>query len=171
MHKIKLVIYYSIIQHLAHSRIIGVFTRFRVWYLSRAFGVMPSDKNSKVEYGVYISDAKNLKIGKHVRINENVFLQGHITIGDNVMLAPNVAIYSKTHNYNNPDVPMVLAGDSETKEVVIENNVWIARNVVILPGIRIGEGSIVGANSVVNRDVEPWSIVGGVPAKLIRKRK
>jgi len=171
MQKIKLIIYYAIIQHFPHSRIVGVFTRIRVWYLSRVLNIMPYDKKSKVEYGVYISDARKLKIGKHVRINENVLLQGKIRIGDYVMLAPNISIYSKTHLYDDINIPMVLAGESETQEVIIENNVWVGINTVILPGVRIGEGSIVGANSVVNKDIEPFSIVGGVPAKLIRKRE
>lgn len=171
MHKLKLVIYYAIVQYLPHSRTFGFATRVRVWYLSKILGVLPNDRNSKVETGVYISNAKQLKIGKNVRINERVFLQGAITIGDYAMLAPGVAIYTKTHKYDNPDVPMVLSGETETQAVVLEDDVWLGRNVMVLPGIRIGKGSIVGANSLVNKDVPPYSIVGGVPAKLIRARK
>jgi maltose O-acetyltransferase len=138
--------------------------------MAKILKVIQFDKNSKFEYGVYISDARNLKIGKHVRINENVFLQGRISIGDYVMIAPNVAIYSKTHNYHDINTPMVLSGESETRTVTIDNDVWIGINAVVLPGVTVGKGSIIGANSVVTKNVEPYSIMGGVPARLIRKR-
>lgn len=171
MHKIKLVLYYAVIQYLPHSRFLGIFTRFRVWYLSKVLKVMPNDKNSRVETGVYISDARQLKLGKHVRVNERVFLQGDISVGDYCMIAPGVAIYTRTHVYDNPEVPMTLSGETPIMPVVLEEDVWLGRNVMVLPGVRIGKGSIVGANSIVNKDIEPYSIVGGVPAKLIRKRK
>lgn len=171
MHRLKLVLYYALIQHLPHSRLWSLSNRIRVWYLSRVLGVMPGDRNSKFEFGVYISDARRLRVGRHVRINENAFLQGAITIGDYVMIAPKVAIYTRTHRYEDIGVPMVVAGESETLPVTIEDDVWIGINAVVLPGIRIGRGAIVGANSLVNRDVEPYSIVGGVPARLIRRRR
>jgi maltose O-acetyltransferase len=87
------------------------------------------------------------------------------------MIAPNVAIHSTTHIYHDIDLPMVMNGLSEINPIFIEDDVWIGRNVVILPGIRIGKGCIVGANSVVTKNLEEYSIYGGVPAKLIKKRK
>lgn len=171
MQKIKLVIYYMLIQYLPHSRLLKLSNMIRMHYMSKVLKIMPYDKNSKFETGIYISDAKKLQIGKHVRINENVFLQGSVSIGDYVMIAPNVSIYSKTHNHHDVNIPMVLSGESETKRVIIEDDVWIGINVVILPGIRIGKGAIIGANSVVTKDVKPYSIMGGLPAKLIRSRK
>ena len=171
MHKFKLIIYYLFIQKLPHSRLWGGFNTLRIWYMSKVLKIMPFDRNSKFENGVYISDAKQLRIGNYVRINENSFLRGAITIGDYCMIAPNVSIYTRTHVYDNPDIPVVLSGEIDFKEVILEEDVWIGRNVVILPGIHIGKGSIIGANSVVTKNIEPYSIVGGVPAKLIRKRK
>ena len=138
--------------------------------MSKVLKIMPYDKNSKFENGIYISDAKKLRLGTHVRINEHVFLNGEITIGDYVLIAPNVAIYTKSHIHDAIDVPIVSSGTSESKKVVLENNCWLGRNVVVLPGITIGEGAIVGACSVVTKDVAPFTIVGGVPAKLIRHR-
>lgn len=170
MQKLKLIIYYLFIQYLPHSRLIGFSNVIRMWYVAKVLKIMPFDKNSKFESGIYLSDARNLKIGKHVRINENAFLQGSITIGDYAMIAPNVSIYSKTHNYHDINIPMVQSGESETKTVSIENDVWVGINVVILPGITIGKGSIIGANAVVTKNVEPYSIMGGIPAKLLRKR-
>ena len=170
MHKLKLIFYYLFIQKLPHSRLWGGFNSIRRGYISKLLRVMPNDANSKFENGIYISDAKNLKIGSHVRINEHVFLQGEISIGDYVMIAPNVSIYTITHKYDTISIPMVQQGKTVPQKVTIENNSWLGRNVVVLPGITIGEGAIVGANSVVTKDVNPFTIVGGVPAKLIKNR-
>ena len=170
MQRFKLIIYYLFVQYLPHSRLISLSNIIRLWYMAKILKVIQFDKNSKFESGIYISDARNLEIGKHVRINENVFLQGIINIGDYVMIAPNVSIYSKTHNHHDINTPMVLSGETQTKKVIIENDVWIGINSVILPGVTIGKGSIIGANSLVNKDVEPYSIMGGTPARLIRKR-
>lgn len=138
--------------------------------MSRVLKVMKYHKQSKFEFGIYISDAKKLAIGKNVRINENVFLQGEIEIGNDVMIAPNVAIYTATHKHQLPNIAMVDQGTTAIKKVIIEDDVWIGRNVVILPGIKIQKGSIIGANSVVTKNIQEYSIYGGVPAKLIRKR-
>ncbi|WP_443634531.1 acyltransferase [Candidatus Marifrigoribacter sp. Uisw_064] len=131
---------------------------------------MPYDKKSKVECGVYISNAKGLKIGNNCRINENVFIQ-EATIGNNVLIAPNVVIISVSHNHEKLDIPIVDQGDTTPNPPIIENGVWLARNVVIMPGITIGEGAIVGAGAIVTKDVKPFTIVGGVPAKFIKERK
>jgi maltose O-acetyltransferase len=66
---------------------------------------------------------------------------------------------------------MIDQGFKDKEPVIIEDDVWIGARVIILPGVKIGKGSIVGAGAVVTKDVEPYSIVAGVPAKLIRKRK
>ncbi len=170
MHKLKLIFYYLFIQKLPHSRLWGGFNSMRRSYLAKVLKVMPNDTNSKFENGIYISDAKKLKIGNYVRINEHVFLQGEISIGDYVMIAPYTAIYTNAHEHNDIEMPMVQQGNTAIKKVSICNNAWLGRNVVILPGITVGEGAIVGANSVVTKDVAPFTIVGGVPAKLIKSR-
>lgn len=163
--------YYLIIAKLPHSRYSKFFNYVRIYYLSKILKILPYDPNSKFEFNIYISDGKKLKIGKFCRINENVFLQGNIIIGDYVMIAPNVSIYTSNHYYKNIDKPMVTYGNKSNMQVVIEDNVWIGRNVVVLPGIRISSGSIVGANSVVTKNIGPNSIVGGVPAKFLKFRK
>ncbi|HOO26508.1 MAG TPA: DapH/DapD/GlmU-related protein [Clostridiales bacterium] len=74
------------------------------------------------------------------------------------------------HSYTDPDTPIVDQ-PTDQRKITIEDNVWIGANAVITPGITIGTGSIIGAGAVVTKDVEPYSVMGGVPAKLIRKRK
>ncbi len=109
-------------------------------------------------------------MGKHCHINENCFIQG-ADIGDHVMIAPNVAILNSVHNHSRVDIPIIHQGEKENLNSIIENDVWIGRNTIILPGVKIRTGCIVGAGVVVTKDTEPFSLIGGVPAKLIKKRK
>ncbi|MEZ8062851.1 MULTISPECIES: acyltransferase [Vibrio] len=169
MKKIKLVIYYLFFYNLPNSRYLPLFSKLRCWYLSRVLKVVSGHPKNRLENRIYISDASTLKIGKNVRINENVFIQS-ATIGSNVMIAPNVSILSSTHSYDRLDIPMVDQEDTFGLPPVIKDDVWIGRNVVIKHGVTIGKGAIVGACSLVTKDVPEFAIVGGVPAKIIKYR-
>ncbi len=167
---LKLIIYYSIIAKMPHSRFNKIFNLIRVFYVSKILGIMKYHKETYFEPNIYIANGNNLKIGLHCQLNENLFIQG-AQIGNYVMIAPNVTILSKTHNYSDISIPMILQGAKSNLIPIIEDDVWIGRNVIIMPGITIGSGSIIGAGSIVNKNVEPYSVMGGVPAKLIRKRR
>lgn len=169
IHKIKLIIYYLLISKLPHSRLVSFTNNIRIWYLSKILKVMEYDRNSIFECDIYISHAKDLRIGKHVHINENVFLQGG-TIGNHVMIAPNVSILNSTHSSDRLDIPMILQENKWGINPIIEDDVWIGRNVIILPGVIVKKGSIIAAGAVVNKNVEEYTVVGGVPAKFIKKR-
>lgn len=94
---------------------------------------------------------------------------GRIVIGQYVAIGPNVVIRAANHRFDRLDIPIMDQGH-ETGEVIIDDDVWIAANCCITPGVHIGKGAIVGAGAVVTKDVEPYSIVGGVPAKKIGSR-
>ena len=167
---IKIALYYILLSKLPSSRFTSVFSDLRVWYLSSVLKILNKGTNkSMVGNNVYIGRGNKLAIGSGARINENVYLE-KVTLGDDVLIAPNVAILSRMHEFSSMEVPISQQGYREEKAVIVGNDVWIGRNVVVMPGVSIGEGAIVGAGSVVTKDVEPYSIVGGVPAKLIRKR-
>ncbi len=170
MKTLKIAIYYFLISKLPHSRYIGFINKIRVWYAVNILKIMLPDPNSTLQPDVYIGDGTKIKIGKHTQINENVFIQG-ATIGDYVLLAPNVVILNSIHNIKRTDIPMILQGEEWGLNPIIENDVWIGRNAVIMPSVKIGKGSIIGAGAVVTKDVKPYSLMGGVPARLIRNRK
>lgn len=112
-----------------------------------------------------------LQIGDNSNIGPFSYIgcSGMITIGNNVMISPRVSIYAENHNFQHIDIPMKEQGVTK-KAVIIEDDCWIAANSIILAGVTVGKGSIISAGSVVTKDVPPYSIVGGVPAKIIKKR-
>ena len=85
------------------------------------------------------------------------------------MLAPRVSIYAENHVFDNPNITIKAQGVTKSA-VVIEDDCWIAANVVILAGVTIGKGSVIAAGSVVNEDVPAFSVVAGVPARVIKSR-
>lgn len=110
-----------------------------------------------------------IKIGKNCLISEfNVLRgQGGITIGDNVYTAPLVQMAAVNHVYNDPTVPIIQQGIT-AQGIVIEDNAWIGAGAIILDGVRVGKGAVVAAGAVVTQDVPPHTIVGGVPARVIK---
>lgn len=113
-----------------------------------------------------------VEIGNDVLINSDTKIGGQcgIKIGNGVLIGYNVNLVSQNHEYANPDIPIRKQG-YYGGPLTIEDDVWLGANVVVLPNIRIGKGAIVGANAVVTKDVAPYAIVGGVPAKTIKSRK
>lgn len=109
-------------------------------------------------------------IGSGSGLGVNCFVHGPLKIGDNVMMGPDVTILTHTHNIERTDIPMGQQG-SRTAEVVIGNDVWIGMRSIIMPGVRIGDGVVIGAGAVVTKDVPDFAIVGGVPARIIKYRK
>lgn len=91
--------------------------------------------------------------------------------GDNVMMAPDCIIYVRNHESSRLDIPMCEQGSTEERPVVIGNDVWIGGRVIILPGVKIGDGAIIGAGSVVTKDVSEYDVVAGNPARVIKNRK
>lgn len=116
-------------------------------------------------------EGANLFIGRHFYANYNLTVLDYdkITIGNNVMFGPNVTLSSATHSVDyrirNKDNDMDIMG----APIVIEDNVWLGANVVVMPGVTIGKHSVVAAGSVVTKNVPPDTMVGGVPAKIIKK--
>jgi len=168
-YKLKLAIYYLVVARLPHSRLCAWANWFRTWYVSSVLGVMARSRDGYLEPGVYLSDGRSVRIGAHCQINEDVFIQA-AEIGDYVMIAPGAAILSKSHVHDRTDVPMVLQGETDHRPPVIADDVWIGRGAIVMPAVTIGQGSIVGAGAVVTRDVPPYSIVAGVPARLVASR-
>jgi maltose O-acetyltransferase len=127
-------------------------------------------KKVTIENQCYIGSGKNIEIGNYSGIGQRCYLQGKIRIGKYVMMAPEVIILTENHNFSDTSKLMRFQGNQSPEPVLIEDDVWIGARVIILPGVRIGTGSVIGAGSVVTKNVGPFSIIAGNPAKLIGKR-
>lgn len=136
----------------------------RTYYL-RLFHIRLGEKTF-IHRRVKFFHVGNLVVGKNSVVNFGCYLDNRrgIYIGNNVGIAHNTKIYTLGHDLN--DLEFKTKGSS----VNISNNVFIFSNSIIMPGVSVGEGAIILAGSVVVKNVEPWSIVGGNPARFIRNR-
>lgn len=112
-----------------------------------------------------------LTIGNNVGFSPNCYIQvrGRVIIGNNVIFGPNVSIFSESHIFSDPGKFINEQGESR-KGVVIEDGVWVGADVTILDGVTIGSNSVIAAKSLVNKSVPAYSIVGGIPAKILKYR-
>jgi maltose O-acetyltransferase len=123
------------------------------------------------DYDVYIKFPWMVHIGDRVSINRGVefysdyFGKNRILIGSDVRIAPNVCFHASGHDISNLDY------SHSGGEIVVGNEVWIGAGVIVLPGVTIGDRSVIGAGSVVNRDIPADSVAVGVPAQVIKKRE
>lgn len=131
-------------------------------------------KGSKVHATVILRQPYNIEIGDGCLINHNNVLQagkvdGKIKIGNYVHTGANVMIIAFNHAFDTREIPTIKQ-DYYDADIVIGNDVWIGGGTVILAGVTIGDGAIIAAGAVVNKDVPAYSIVGGVPAKVLKYR-
>lgn len=110
-----------------------------------------------------------LTIGKGSIIGDNALLDARnsLTIGENVNLSSNVSIYTEQHDHRDP---LFRCFTDRKMSIEIDNRAWIGSNVIILPGVHIGEGAVCCAGCVVTKDVEPFTVVAGIPAKKVGDR-
>lgn len=104
-------------------------------------------------------------------IGVNCEMNGPVKIGKYVNMGPEVVIYTQNHSSNDINIPMQNQGYDDIEAVVIGDDVWLGRRVIILPGVKIGEGSIIGAGAVVAKDIPAFSVAVGNPVKIVRSRR
>jgi maltose O-acetyltransferase len=126
------------------------------------------DKN-KIDGHVYFANGRDVRIGSHCQINHHSELV-NVVLGDNVLIAPEVVFLFQMHRTGSVDIPMIEQGKEEYPQTVVENDVWIGRRAIIMPGLYLGEGSIIGAGAVVTRDIPAYAVAAGVPARIIKWR-
>jgi maltose O-acetyltransferase len=126
--------------------------------------------NALVWDHTHIDSPSKLTLGNNVSINRGCVLHagGEIEIGNDVLIGPNVTIYSQNHTFEDITMPINTQGYT-CKKVIIGNNVWIAANATILPGVIIEDDCVIGANTLVNKNIEKGSLVVGNPCRVIKK--
>lgn len=140
------------------------------WFLYR-FLLDKLDSFCLIYPGTYLMHTYGLSVGRSFSINSGALIdaRGGIQIGNDVMVGPHAVITSSNHDFEQTDIPMSKKNHIMAP-VFIEDDVWIGAHAVITGGIRIGKGAIIAAGAVVTKNVNDYEIVGGVPAKTIRKR-
>jgi acetyltransferase-like isoleucine patch superfamily enzyme len=121
---------------------------------------------------IYMLPGSTLELGNDTVVGHyaNIRPGRLIHLGSNVTIAQFVSIIGDNHRFDDPGLPVPLQGVI-AEDVVIDDDAWIGAQVVILPGVRIGRGAVVGAGSIVTKDVAPGALVAGNPARLIRFRQ
>lgn len=164
-------LFYLLARHLPSTAMPGgrIGNGIRTWLAARLFkscgiGVV-------VKKGAYFGTGSLVEIGDRSQIGENARIEHDTVIGNDVMMGLEVLILSTVHSDSRTDIPLIHQGYEPRKPVHIGDGVWIGARAILLPGVVIGEHAIIGAGAVVTRDVEPWSVVGGVPARKIRGRR
>ena len=125
-------------------------------------------RDANIEHGVDFGSGSGVEIGDYSGLGVDSRI-GLVKIGKDVMMGPEVMIISANHVYSDLKRPMRVQG-SVSEAVIIEDDVWIGARAIILPGTRIGKGSIIGAGSIVTRDVPQYAVVGGNPARILNYR-
>jgi maltose O-acetyltransferase len=159
-------------ESLSHSDIIELCSNLPKKILRWLGAHHPDNKTRKIFF-----ELTNVQIGKDTVINQNFIVSdGYhplLKIGDRVAISPNVTIVceSAPNNSDIAKIPYVSKNLICNKGVTIEDDVWIGANAVIMPGVKVGNSAVIGAGAIVTKDVKPFSVVAGVPAKQIRSLK
>lgn len=165
--KIFQFIYYLIGKNLpaSHFPLGDIFNKIRILLLKQFTEI---GGNCKVQNNVYFGNGENIQVGNNCEINEFVKLR-YVTISNDVLIGPGVTIIGTNHKYDDTHT-LIREQGSIIKPVFIDDDVWIATNVIVLAGVTIGKGCVIGAGSVVTKDCLPYGVYAGMPAKLIKKR-
>lgn len=126
--------------------------------------------NVRVAPGARFGSGAVVSLGKNSNLSRDCWLLGDVTIGDNVVMGPEVATLTSNHEFQSTEVSIITQGQQEVEPVVIGDDVWIGLRSILLPGVKIGSHAVIGAGSVVTKDVPKWAIVAGNPARVIKYR-
>ncbi len=163
------ILYYFFARHLPASYrpyALGA-KNIRYWICRHLFS--KCGKNVNIEHGAYFGSGKDVEIGDNSGIGVDCFV-GRAIIGKDVMMGPEVILLGQNHKFDDLTVPMFKQGYLVTKPVEIGDDVWIGTRVIILPGRKIGKGSVIGAGAVVTKDIPEYAVAAGNPARVIRFR-
>jgi len=166
-----MILYYGIARHLPeHSYPRGmIFCKLRGWTSRPLF--KHAGRDISINRGAHFGKGDRLSIGDETSLGINARIVGDVTLGDYVGMAHNVFVTSSNREFSRTDIPFLHQSLRPDDPVVVEDDVFLAANVIVLPGVRVGTGVIIGAGAVVPKSTPPWCIVSGNPAKVVKWRK
>jgi acetyltransferase-like isoleucine patch superfamily enzyme len=140
----------------------------RMFFLRRFLGLKNVHPTFYIQRPCLLS--KDLVAGAYGYLGPRAWICPGVKFGNYVMVAPECTILSGDHRFDVPGTPIIFSGRPEPKTTIVEDDVWIGYRVVIMAGVRIGRGAVIASCAVVTKDVEPYAIVAGIPARPIGKR-
>lgn len=164
--KVWYVLYTVFAKKLPISRRGKVFKKVRAFFAKKIINSM--GENVNIERGACFNP--EVRIGNNSGIGVNCELNGNVTIGNNVLMGPEVVFYTQNHEFSDIQKTIIEQGYKEERPIIIEDDCWIGRRAIILPGVRIAKGTIIGAGAIVTKSFPQYSIIAGNPAKIIGKR-
>lgn len=165
--KLWYILYSVFAKNLPLSRRGKIFKKMRVFFAKKILRTM--GENVNIETGAVFNP--KVKIGNNSGIGVRCELVGNIEIGNNVLMGPEVIFYSQNHKFSDKNILIEDQGYDEEKKVTVEDDVWIGRRAIILPGVTIKKGTVVGAGAIVTKTFPEYSVIAGNPAKVIGERK
>lgn len=173
MRHIALFIYYAFLRFLPATnngmKFLGIFRKMRACIGHFVFDECGCNLN--IEAGASFGTGRGIKIGSYSCLGVRCSVHSPLEIGDHVLMGPDVLILTTNHIISSTDIPIGEQGMSKPEKVVIGNDVWIGTRAIILPGVNVGDGAVIAAGAVVTKDVPAYTVVGGVPARVIKNRK
>ncbi len=147
----------------------GLMRRIRTKILRNIF--LHIGYNANIRPNIKYVYGSNISIGNESGVGENSFLQdiGKINIGNNVLMGPECMLFTANHRTEKKE--LIGKQGIIVKDIIIKDDVWIGARSIILPGVTLAEGTVVAAGSIVTKSSEPYSVIGGNPAKIIKYRK
>lgn len=164
-----LILYYGLARWLpCTGRLFNLGGIFRRWCCQHIFKYC--GENVNIERKAWFASGLDIVIGDNSGIGINAHIPNGTIIGKDVMMGPNCFILDVNHKYNDPSVPMIKQGMMEPKTTIIEDDVWIGRDVFMTPGRHISSHTVIAARCVLTKDFPEQSIIGGNPSRVIKSR-
>jgi len=166
-----LLLYYSVAQYLPTQPALGWQIAYAIRRILAKYIFAQCGKNVIVKKNAYFGKGTGITIGDNSQIGERSQIGAYTRIGRDVIMAPDVIIWTMGHAFDRTDIPINQQGATEIQSVNIGDDVWIGQRAIIKPGVTVGNHAIIGAGSIVTKDIPEWAIVAGNPARIIRMRK
>jgi acetyltransferase-like isoleucine patch superfamily enzyme len=167
---------WEVVRYLLSPGALKALARLVGWYVHdhvAPVAQMTAVGNPRIHPTASLRCGRNITLGRNGHINQYCCVwaspNGRIVLGDNLLMGPGVKIFASNHGSSRTDEPMNVQPSIE-KDIVIGDDVWFGTGVTVLAGVTIGSHCVIAAGSVVTKDIPPNSVVGGVPAKVLKTR-